>query len=184
MSSWKLDPRRTDLERPIIDTDRLSLRPHTVDDVEAVFKLSCDPAVLQFIRGLPTTREDAWHRLLRYAGHWSLLGFGMFAVFERQSGMFVGEVGLADFRRGLGPHFDGAPEAAWLFAGGSHGKGYALEAMTAMLGWFDRHRTGTRSVCIIDPSNTPSIRLATRLGFERYGRGCYREAEVDWYERA
>ena len=171
------------MERPLINTDRLTLRSHAVDDDEAVYKLASDPVVLQFIRGLPTTREEAWHRLLRYAGHWSLLGFGMFAVVERQSGKFIGEVGLADFRRGLGAGFDGAPEAAWLFAGGSHGKGYALEAMTAMLGWFDNYRPRTRCVCIIDPANTSSIKLATRLGFERYGHGCYRDAEVDWYER-
>ncbi|GLK43856.1 hypothetical protein GCM10017612_17750 [Novosphingobium resinovorum] len=80
------------MHRPKITTDRLILRAHTIDDLDAVFELATDPAVLQFIRGLPTSREEAWHRLLRYAGHWSLLGFGMFAVFERASGAFMSDV--------------------------------------------------------------------------------------------
>lgn len=67
-----------------------------------MFELATNPAVLQFIRSLPTLREEALHHLLRYAEHRSLLGFGMFAVFERSSGAFTGEVGLADFQLGLG----------------------------------------------------------------------------------
>lgn len=171
------------MERPRIEADRLLLRPHMAADAEAVYDLAKDQAVSRFIRGLPTTREDAWHRLLRYAGHWSLLGFGMFAVLERQTGRFIGEVGLADFRRGLGSDFDGAPEAAWLFAGDAHGRGYAGEAMSAMLAWFDHARVQARTVCIINPANTSSIRLAAKLGFQRYGSGHYRDAAIGKYER-
>lgn len=171
------------MHRPKITTDRLTLRPHTIDDLDAVFELATDPAVLRFIRGLPTSREEAWHRLLRYAGHWSLLGFGMFAVFERSSEAFIGEVGLADFQRGLGPDFDGIPEAAWLFTGASHGQGFALEAMRALLDWFDGERLECRCVCIIDIENNGSIRLGSKLGFEQYGVTHYRGANVGKYER-
>ncbi|MFT4053505.1 MAG: GNAT family N-acetyltransferase [Novosphingobium sp.] len=167
----------------MLSTDRLILRPHSLDDLDHVFALARDPAVHEFIRGLPTTREETWHRLLRYAGHWSLLGYGMFAVFERSSGTFIGEVGLADFRRGLGVDFDGRPEAAWLFAGASHGKGYALEAMTALLRWFDHEHGAPRTVCIIDVANAASTKLAHRLGFQQYGAAMYREAQVGKFER-
>lgn len=167
----------------MIDTDRLLLRPHTLQDTASIFQLATDPAVSQFIRGLPVSHEEAWQRLLRYAGHWSLLGFGMFAVFERATGQFIGEVGLADFQRGLGPDFDGTPEAAWLFTGASHGRGYAWEAMTAALAWLDGQRESTRRVCIIDVNNAASIKLATKLGFKHYGHATYRGAELGKYER-
>lgn len=171
------------MHRTMISTDRLTLRPHRIEDLDALFELATDPAVLQFIRGLPTSREEAWHRLLRYAGHWSLLGFGMFAVFERSSGAFIGEVGLADFQRGLGADFNGTPEAAWLFIGASHGQGFAAEAMHALLRWFDNERPGQRCVCIIDVENSGSIRLASKLGFEQFGMTRYRDANVCKYER-
>jgi RimJ/RimL family protein N-acetyltransferase len=167
----------------MINTERLILRKHTRQDTDLVFQLATDPAVLQFIRGVPASREEAWHRLLRYAGHWSLLGFGMFAVFERATNQFIGEVGLADFQRGLGDNFDGIPEAAWVFTGSSHGKGFALEAMTAALNWFDEQAFSSRSVCMIDPRNTASIRLAEKLGFNYYDQGCYKGKDVNKYER-
>ncbi|WP_177204154.1 GNAT family N-acetyltransferase [Sphingobium sp. AP50] len=167
----------------MISTDRLTLRPHRIEDLDAMFELATDPAVLQFIRGLPTSREEAWHRLLRYAGHWSLLGFGMFAVFERSSGAFIREVGLANFQRGLGADFDGTPEAAWIFSGASHGQGFALEAMRALLDWFDNESPDERCVCIIDVENSGSIRLASKLGFEQYGTARYRDGDMKKYER-
>jgi RimJ/RimL family protein N-acetyltransferase len=167
----------------MIDTERLILRRHTLQDTDLVFQLASDRAVLQSIGGGPPSREDAWHRLLRYAGHWSLLGFGMFAVVERATHQFIGEVGLADFQRGLGGNFDGVPEAAWVFTGQSHGKGFALEAMTAALDWFDRQAVSSRSVCMIEPSNTASIRLAEKLGFTCFDQGCYRHHHVNKYER-
>jgi RimJ/RimL family protein N-acetyltransferase len=167
----------------MINTQRLILRRHTLQDTDAVFQLASDPAVLQAIHGAPPSREDAWHRLLRYAGHWSLLGFGMFAVFERATNQCIGEVGLADFQRGLGDNFDGTPEAAWVFAGSSHGKGFALEAMTAALNWFDEQTVSSRSVCIIEPRNTASIRLAEKLGFNYYDQGSYKGSDINKYER-
>nr|WP_314541438.1 GNAT family N-acetyltransferase [uncultured Massilia sp.] len=167
----------------MITTDRLILRKHTLADADSVFQLATDPTVLQFIRGLPVSPEEAWHRLLRYAGHWSLLGYGMFAVVERASNQFIGEVGLADFHRGLGEDFDGVPEAAWVFAGSSHGKGFASEAMGAALGWFDAQRLSSRAVCIVDPGNVASIKVANKLGFNHYGQGQYRGKNINKYER-
>ena len=48
------------------------------------------------------------------AGCGALLGFGYWLVEERATGAFVGEVGLADFRRELEPGFGDAPEAGWV----------------------------------------------------------------------
>lgn len=167
----------------VIDTDRLILRPHTVHDTDLILQLATDPVVKQFIRGLPTSREEAWQRLLRYAGHWSLLGFGIFAVFERATGRFIGDVGLADFQRGLGVDFDGTPEAAWLFTGAAQGRGYAMEAMMAALAWFDARHGSSRRVCIIDPKNAASIKLAGKLGFQHYGYASYHGVDLGKYER-
>ena len=59
-----------------------------------------DPEVTRYIGGRPFGVEEVWTRLLRYAGHWALLGYGYWAVIEKSSGRFVGEAGLADFHRG------------------------------------------------------------------------------------
>ena len=168
-----LDPTRRDQIGQRLADRGAQILITVADEADVPLVLAAtDPAVLQFIRGLPASREEAWHRLLRYAGHWSLLGFGMFAVVERATNQFLGDVGLADFQRGLGDNFDGVPEAAWVFKESAHGKGFALEAMRAALNWFDQQAISSRSVCIIDPGNTASIRLAEKLGFNYYDQAC------------
>lgn len=162
----------------MITTDRLVLRPHRTDDFDQLLTLYRDKALNEFIRGLPASEEDSWNRLLRYIGHWSAMDYGLFAVIDRTEDRIIGEVGFADFRRGLGDAFDSCPEAAWMFRGAAHGQGYALEAMTAATTWFESTFKPARTVCIIDPANRGSIRLADKLGFETFGASVYRGATV------
>jgi RimJ/RimL family protein N-acetyltransferase len=86
---------------PVVETDRLRLRGHTLDDFAHTRALWTDAAVMQHMGGKPQTLEECWARLLRYAGHWPLLGFGYWLVEERETGEFVGEVGFADFKRDM-----------------------------------------------------------------------------------
>lgn len=65
---------------PAIDTPRLALRAHTVDDFADCVALWANPDVTRHITGTPSTPEATWARLLRYAGHWTLLGYGYWAV--------------------------------------------------------------------------------------------------------
>ena len=77
---------------PPIETPRLSLRGHTIEDFADSAAMWGDPNVTRFIGGRPFSEEEVWSRLLRYAGHWALKGFGYWVVRERSSGRFVGEV--------------------------------------------------------------------------------------------
>ncbi|MFD2502100.1 GNAT family N-acetyltransferase [Rhizorhabdus histidinilytica] len=122
---------------PTIETARLVLRPHRISDYEDCCALTSDPEAVRMIYQNPMSREDTWHRLLRFAGHWSLLGYGMLIVEEKQGGRVIGEVGLADFHRGLGDDFDPFPEMAWMMSTEVHGRGYATEAAQAVLRWME-----------------------------------------------
>lgn len=166
----------------MIETDRLILRPHTLEDYEGMTAMFGDPAFFRLSGISPQSREDVWHRLLRYHGHWSAFGWGLFAIIDKTTGQFIGETGLADFHRGLGEPFDPFPEAAWALMPSVQGKGYALEAVTAAHGWFDAHRP-QRTVCIIDPINVPSQKVATALGYTAFGDTTYKGHIVTMYER-
>ncbi|PAX07385.1 GNAT family N-acetyltransferase [Sphingomonas lenta] len=141
-----------------------------------------DPAFTAQIGAPPATREEVWHRLLRYVAHWPVMGFGHWVVRETASGAYLGEVGLMESRRATSPAFEGTPEAAWGFLPRVHGQGYAAEACAAMLGWADG-RGIERTVCIISPGNAPSIRLAERLGYSSAGEVRYRDAPILFFER-
>jgi RimJ/RimL family protein N-acetyltransferase len=158
---------------PVLATDRLVLSPHTADDLPSCAALWSDPEVVRFIGGQPFPVTEVWARILRYAGLWSVLGYGYWAVRDRHTGRFLGEVGFADFRRDIVPPLGDRPEAGWILAPEAHGRGFAREAMEAALGWADAagHQ---RTVCIIDPANAPSLHLAARLGYAREHDAAFR----------
>ncbi len=150
---------------PVLETDRLRLRAHRLDDYETLLAIWSDPRVYRHIGGKPSTAQDAWARLLRYNGLWGLLGYGYWAIEEKASGRMVGDIGYADFHREIVPSLQGMPELGWVLAPDAHGRGYASEALAAISAWGQRNFGAHRSVCIIAPDNTASIRLAAKAGF-------------------
>lgn len=165
---------------PVLETERLTLCGHRAEDLEECVALWGDPRVTRYIGGKPFGREEVWARLLRYIGHWSLNGYGFWLVRERATGRFVGETGLADFKRDLAIPLD-APEAGWVLAPWSYGKGYATEAMRAVLAWSEP--VFARTMCLIDPANAASLRVAAKLGYRELARTIYKGAEVITLER-
>ncbi|MBC5829619.1 MAG: GNAT family N-acetyltransferase [Candidatus Eremiobacteraeota bacterium] len=103
-----------DSRNPLIETPRLRMRPHRLDDFDDMATMWADPRVVEHITGTPSTREQSWARLLRYAGHWAMMDFGYWAVEERESGAFIGEVGFADYHREIEPSLNGIPELGWI----------------------------------------------------------------------
>jgi RimJ/RimL family protein N-acetyltransferase len=167
-----------------VDTDRLTLRPHRLDDFQDSLALWSDPVVTKYIGGRPSTKEEVWQRLLRYAGHWALLGYGFWTVRDRGSDRFLGEVGILDGKRELDPPFGDTPEVGWALAPSAHGKGYATEAVRAALAWGAEHfGPKVRTVCMIDPANAASIRVAEKVGYREYARTAYKGVPTILFER-
>ncbi|MBV2148419.1 GNAT family N-acetyltransferase [Sphingobium sp. AS12] len=153
---------------PVLHTDRLILRPHGLADYSACCALWGDEAVIRHIGGSPQDAQAVWFRLLRYAGMWSLLDYGMWVMEDRATGAVIGEAGLLSAARGL-PELDGVPEAGWVLGPQAWGRGLATEAMAAVLGWANANLDGTAIRCIIEPDNGASIRVAEKLGFTELG---------------
>jgi RimJ/RimL family protein N-acetyltransferase len=168
---------------PSLATERLLFRAHRVEDFDDSKALWGDPIVTRHIGGRPFTSEEVWSRLLRYAGHWALLGFGYWVVVEKASNRFVGEVGFADYQRNIEPSFGGAPECGWVIAPWAHGKGYATEAVHAVLAWIDGVHGAARTVCIIDPGNTASRRVAAKCGYREVTETTYAGGPTVFCER-
>ena len=170
---------------PRLETDRLVLGLAGREDYIRLRDLVADPQVQRFLGPVPENpTADMFSRALRAAGSWQLYGYGMFLVQEKASGDFIGQAGVFHSLRGFGKGLDDVPEAAWMIAQKHWGKGYALEAMTAALDWFDHQHSHNRVACIIDPENTASVRLAARLGFLHYDAHTFADGEsVNLYER-
>jgi RimJ/RimL family protein N-acetyltransferase len=168
---------------PVIETERLILRGHRLADFEGLAAMWADPGVTQFIGGKPSTLDESWTRLMRYVGHWQLLGFGYWTVEVKGDERYAGDVGFADFKRDITPSLDGMPESGWAFMPWVRGKGIATEAVTAALKWGDRHFAGRTTTCIISPENTPSIRVAEKCGYQEFARTTFKGAPTIQFRR-
>ncbi len=167
---------------PPLETNRLCLRGHGIADFEQCAAMWADPNVTRHILERPLTEEESWARLLRYLGHWALLGFGYWVIVEKQTGDFVGEAGFADYKRKIEPSLKGLPEIGWVLASRAHGKGLATEAVQAITAWGDaQFRSPTR--CIIAPDNTASFRVAAKCGYREILRTTYNGHETVMFER-
>ena len=141
---------------PVIETERLILRPNRPEDFDAYAAFyATDRARL---RGGVKTRAQAWIQFAAEIGHWSLRGYGFWAVENKAAGAYCGQVGLWN------PEGWAEPEIGWLMMEGFEGKGYAHEAALRArayaydtLGW-------TRAASCISEGNDRSIRLAERMG--------------------
>ena len=124
-----------------------------------------DPDVVRYTIKELSSPQRTWSRILSYRGHWALLGFGYWAVQEKESDRFVGELGFADFKRAMIPSLEGTPELGWALAPWAHNKGYATEALRAAVAWGDGQFQSPRTVCIIHRDNRRSFRVAEKLGY-------------------
>ena len=154
---------------PRLETDRLVMRAHSLDDYDACARLWSDAAVTRFIGGSPASMQESWFRLLRYAGHWQLLGYGYWVVEERASGRYAGEIGFADARRDIRPSLAGMPESGWALAPWAQGKGYASEALELLSHFAFNTLLLNQLFCNVGVTNENSLSLFEKHGFEKVG---------------
>jgi RimJ/RimL family protein N-acetyltransferase len=143
----------------IIDTERLSLRELEPGDLAFVADMLANPEV-SFYYERTFTRRDSEVWLERQLARYQRDGHGLWLASERRTNTPVGQVGLAL------QDVEGAklPELGWLLARPFWGLGYATEAGRAA-----RRLAGTRwrypsVISLIRPENTPSRRVADRVG--------------------
>lgn len=147
---------------PVIETERLTLRPLALEDFPRWAEMMADPEASKFLGGVQPT-ATAWRGFMTMAGAWSLTGVSMFSLVERSSGLWLGRIGPWT------PHGWPGTEVGWGLHPDAQGKGYGVEAATAaidyafdVLGW-------TEVIHCIDPDNVPSQRLAERVGSYNQG---------------
>jgi RimJ/RimL family protein N-acetyltransferase len=168
---------------PRIETPRLILRAHALEDLPASTAMWGDPDVVRFIGGRVFSPEEVWARLLRYAGMWAMIGRGFWVIEDKATGKMIGEVGVMDAKRDMTPSLGDDPEIGWSLMPAAWGKGFASEAVGTALGWAEQNIDAPRQVCIIDPGNEASIRLAMKFGFRERLRTTYHGSQTIQFER-
>ena len=145
-----------------ITTLRLSLRPVGPEHLPDLIRLKADEAVFGFMLHGTRTPERAREELEDDTDFWVVRGYGTWSVFERETGDFLGIVGLMERPDGRGVAMR---YALWPAC---RGKGYAREAARAALGF--GHAAGLdRIIGVARDSNLASCAVLADIGMAPAG---------------
>jgi RimJ/RimL family protein N-acetyltransferase len=154
-----------------VETPRLRLRMPEPADARPLLDIHEHPDVIKHVLAgrAPGGVTGAWRIVAMMIGHWQIRGYGQWTVVERATDDIVGRVGL------FNPEGWPGIELGWITKRSHWGKGYATEAAGAALAWAWDHVEVDHIISIIRPDNSPSIRVAEKLG-ERFEHRTMTEA--------
>jgi len=141
-----------------LETERLRFRMPRESDFPTYEKWQANIEIQRYLGGKTMDRVQAWRHLAYLVGHWAFRGYGYYAVEEKATGQLVGRVG---FTNQIGwPGF----ELGWTIAPEYQGRGYATEAARMLLPYAFDVLDQPHVISLIHPDNTPSRKVAEKLG--------------------
>jgi [ribosomal protein S5]-alanine N-acetyltransferase len=169
-----------------LETARLVIRTFESRDAEAWVAMVNDPEVVRFLPPGPAPTMETFAEVIerRHAMEREI-GYTMWAVDDKTTATFVGQCGIRPVDEGAGPEID----LAYHYTRASWGKGYATEAVIAVLA----HGLGPvgldRIMAVAMPENIGSWRVMEKTGMRYQGRVNYYGledlkkyvAERDWW---
>lgn len=141
-----------------IESERLILRTFRHEDWNDLFLYYSDEDTTRYTIGRTLNEAETWRTMAGMVGHWTLRGFGPYALEEKQSGKVIGVTGL------WYPNDWPEPEIKWGLAKTYHRQGYAYEAARRVKLMIKEFLPGTIPISLINCKNEPSIQLALALG--------------------
>lgn len=142
---------------PKIETERLILRGPKESDLDALAEFHQDEEASQYVGGI-RPRYTVWRSIAADLGHWAIRGFGFFAVDLKDTGDFIGWCGP------WSPEGWPGHEIGWGIFPKYQRNGYAIEAAIASMKFAYGELGWKTAISCIDPKNTGSIGVATKLG--------------------
>ena len=152
------------METPRLETERLVLRPITVEDMGFVYELFSRPETNRYSgHESPKSLEEAGELYDKYMKPGSPSRFRV-AVELKETGEPVGTLGLYSYSER-----DGRAELGYDLLEEHWGRGIMTESVREVVRYGFEEIGLNRIEATIDPENTRSVRLVERLGFRREG---------------
>jgi RimJ/RimL family protein N-acetyltransferase len=150
----------------ILETERLILRRLLPEDLDNLYALYRDEEIRRYFPDGTRTYEETKEELEWFLnGHPRHPELGLWATIYKPNGQFIGRCGLLPWT------IEGRAEVevAYLLAKDYWGQGLASEAARAIVSYAFEQLGLTRIICMMDPQNPASSRVAEKTGlhFER-----------------
>ena len=145
----------------ILETKRLLLRLQVVADLDDLFALYCDPEITKYIPDAPRNQKETREELEWFLnGHPKHPELGLWATIHKATGKFIGRCGLLPWI------IEGRQEVevAYTIAREYWGQGLGTEVAQAILDYGFEELKLSRLICLIDPQNIASQKVAEKIG--------------------
>lgn len=145
----------------IIETKNIIIREISLKDVESVCNLYEDKENVRFLPKVSDIRDEQLKAKAYIDNMYGLYGYGMWVIVHKSTGKIIGRAGI-EHREVDGKVYR---ELGYFLERTYQGKGYAYEAATEIMKWaVDNYIE--EMVVYVNEKNTPSVKLATKLGFD------------------
>jgi RimJ/RimL family protein N-acetyltransferase len=149
-----------------IETPRLIIRTLEPGDAEAWIAMVNDPEVRRYLPPMPHATMETFEKAigLRHAMEHEI-GYSMWAVDDKATGIFVGQCGIRPVEGDAGPEI----EMAYHYIRASWNKGYGTEAAIAVLTRALGPVGLDRVMAVAMPENVGSWRIMEKAGMRYEG---------------
>lgn len=157
-----------------IRTERLTLRRYAVDDSEEMFRWGSDDQVTHFLPWPTYTSVDGVRAVLtEWEAQYNSDTFYEWAIIPDEENAVMGGIGVVRFDEGAN-----TMEVGYVLSRECWGKGYAAEALKAVLNYLFTNVGPDRITAKHDTENVNSGRVMQKAGM-RYLKTCEKYAETN-----
>lgn len=178
----------------IAETERCVIRELTLSDIPALFDLYAQPHVTDYMEPLFEEEKEIEYQKAYIENIYHYYGFGMWLVFEKETGRLVGRAGLElrDYQQPQKPPHEEdmrgevspdscAMELGYVISPQFQRQGYATEVCRRIIKYAEEELDAGSIHCMIRPQNIPSIALARKLGFVFVDNVCMNQVNFAHY---
>lgn len=155
---------KTSKTAPILQGDRIRLRPFRATDVKVMHEIYSDPEHMRYWSVLPNRTLDETRKSMRWHIAYRPFYYAMWAIEEKKSRKLIGMINY--HRRDLRER---RVDMGWVVRPGMEGKGFMTEAGQTLLRYLIDELRVHKVEALIRRENKPSAALAKRLGFRLEG---------------
>ena len=150
---------------PELETERLRLRQVEKSDVEQLYEMLRDPEVAKFEYFYPvTSKAESLEFIERYKTELAVNEEITWGLILKETNQLIGTCCLGDFNEGAR-----RAEIGYDITQGQWGKGYATEAVQAVMDFGFNQINLNRIEATITPGNHASVKVLKKLNFIQEG---------------
>lgn len=161
---YRIYQRYKNIPWTICETKRMIIREQTVDDVCDLYEIYDDPEVIRFTESLYEDRDEEIKYMKDYIDkQYRFFEYGIWALVDKKTQKLIGRAGISD-REGYS-----ISEIGYVIRKEYRNKGYAGEALNAILSYAAEELNMNEMQAFTLPENAAGIHLLKRLKFTKVG---------------